>query len=145
MENIEFSKTLGVIDLISEKHKLLRQATMDAISANVDDKLSQMDVYLLSLVHYQPMSVSESARYMNISRQAAHKHVKHLLESGFIELGSSDSNRRDKIVNLTASGIALSQQINAVKQQMEAQVEALLGTKDYQHIKALFSTDWQLT
>ncbi|WOT06836.1 MarR family winged helix-turn-helix transcriptional regulator [Shewanella youngdeokensis] len=145
MINVDFLKTLGVVDLISEKHKQLRHNMMSTIDEQCDDHFSSIEVFLISLVAFKPMSVSETARYMAISRQAAHKHVKQLINLGYIELTTSESNRRDKIVTPTEKGLLLSKQFNAIKQQKEAKLEALIGTQDYQVIKAIFEKNWDIT
>ena len=72
MDNDRYLDTLGLVDLISEKHKQFRQETMQRIGSHFELTFSEMDIYLISLVQFNAMSVSESARYMNISRQAAH-------------------------------------------------------------------------
>ncbi|RKF20339.1 MarR family transcriptional regulator [Alginatibacterium sediminis] len=144
MDHLEFTNSLGLIDLVSEQHKRLRQAVMQKIEAIFADSFSQMDVYLISLVNHRPMSVSEAARYMNVSRQAAHKQVKRLSELGYIELGSSEKNRRDKIIVLTQTGRKASAKINQVKQDMESQLIASIGETDYERAKALFQKPWEL-
>ncbi|MFD2015957.1 MarR family transcriptional regulator [Vibrio olivae] len=73
---------------------------MQRIESHFELTFSEMDIYLISLVQFNAMSVSESARYMNISRQAAHKHVKNLESLNLVELTTSASNRREKSSHL---------------------------------------------
>ncbi len=144
MNHADFLGTLGMIDLISEKHKQLRHITMAKIAESVDDKFSEMEIYLLILNQHTPMSLSESARYMNISRQAVHKHAKYLSTLGYIEVTSSDSNRRDKVVELTQAGKLLGEQINAIKTELELELEKELGSENYRKIIGLFRSEWSL-
>ncbi len=144
MDNAKFLGTLGMIDLISEKHKQLRHTTMSKIAESIDDKFSEMDIYLLILNQHMPMSLSESARYMNISRQAVHKHAKYLMSLGYIEVTTSDSNRRDKVVTLTHTGRELGEQISTIKSELESELEKELGSENYQKIVGLFRSEWCL-
>ncbi len=144
MNHTDFLGTLGIIDLISEKHKQLRHITMAKIADSIDDKFSEMDIYLLILNQHTPMSLSESARYMNISRQAVHKHAKYLSTLGYIEVTTSDSNRRDKVVELTQAGKQLGEQINTIKAELELELEKEIGSENYQKIISLFRSEWSL-
>lgn len=143
MKQVEFLDGLGIVDLISEKHKQLRKITMENINKQLDDALSEMDIYLIILNQHCALSVSESARFMNISRQAAHKHVKHLSASGLIELTTSELSRREKLINLTAEGERVTEQINLIKADLESQLEIELGSDNYQKIKTLFKLVWK--
>ncbi len=144
MDHTDFLQTLGLIDLISEKHKQLRQKAMMKIEESFEEKFSEMDIYLLTLNQHTSMSLSESARYMNISRQAVHKHAKYLESLGYIEVTTSDSNRRDRVIKLTRAGTLLGEQIKAIKSELESDLEQELGSENYQKIIELFRSDWCL-
>ncbi|MDB1125983.1 MarR family winged helix-turn-helix transcriptional regulator [Vibrio algarum] len=144
MSQAKFIETLGVVDLISEKHKQLRQITMERIGQRFEVRFSEMDIYLISLNQDNPMSLSESARFMNISRQAVHKHAKHLTALGFIQLVTSEANRRDKVIKLTQAGQELSIKINDIKSELEAELDAELGSENYDQIRTLFRGHWKL-
>ncbi len=145
MDTNKYFDTLGLVDLISEKHKQVRQETMQRIEINFGQVFSEMDIYLISLVRFNPMSVSESARYMNISRQAAHKHVKNLESLNFVQLTTFETNRREKIITLTESGQQLSEQINGIKIALELELKAQLGEESYALIKSLLKDGWVVT
>lgn len=142
MNSDKFLTTLGLVDLISEKHKQLRQKTMQRIENQFVAAFSEMDIYLISLVGFEPISVSESARYMNVSRQAAHKHVKYLASLGFVDLATSPTNRRKKIITLTESGKQLGEQVNAIKAGVELELKERLGGEYYSLMTSLLKDDW---
>ncbi len=143
MDHQGYLNTLGLVDLISEKHKKLRQALMERVAQEIDIKVSEMDIYLLNLNAYHPLSISETARYMNISRQAVHKQAKHLIELDLIQLLPSELNRRDKVITLTAVGIGLNQQIVEVKQAFNRELQSHLGEQNFNQIEILFSMSWE--
>ncbi len=145
MNTKQYLDTLGLVDLISEKHKQVRQETMQRIEWHFGQIFSEMDIYLVSLIQFTPMSVSESARYMNISRQAAHKHVKNLESLNFVKLTTSETNRREKIITLTESGQQLGEQVNVIKIGLELELEEKLGVDNYALMKSLLKDDWITT
>jgi DNA-binding MarR family transcriptional regulator len=142
MRNQKFIDSLGVMDLISEKHKKLRSDLLLRVEARVPDKISTMDIYLLTLARFFAMSISESARHMEISRQAAHKHVKRLLEMGYIDLIDSEHSRREKLIKLTIAGEDLCDQIDQIKHAIELELQSEIGIETYEQIKTLFRKDW---
>ncbi len=144
MVQASFIETLGIIDLISEKHKQLRSETMMRITERLESRFSEMDIYLLSLTQHMSLSLSETARYMNISRQAAHKHAQNLLALGYIEVMPSELNRRDKVVVLTQAGKNIVEKINVIKSEIESELEEEIGSENYTKIMALFRSQWRL-
>ncbi len=144
MVQASFIETLGIIDLISEKHKQLRSETMMRITERLESRFSEMDIYLLSLTQHMSLSLSETARYMNISRQAAHKHAQNLLALGYIEVMPSELNRRDKVVVLTQAGKNIVEKINVTKSEIESELEEEIGSENYTKIMALFRSQWRL-
>jgi len=144
MSHTDFLESLGVIDLISEKHKQLRHETMTRIKKHFEEKFSVTDIYLISLIQHHSISLSEAARYMKVSRQAVHKQVNHLIDLGLVTHSISEENRKKKLITLTKTGTQLSMQINMIKNELEVELENELGSKYYHKIKALLKADWQL-
>ncbi len=138
MKSIEFINKLGLVDLISEMHQQLRQQTMLRINERLSSGLSEMEVYMLSLVEHQALSVSEAARYMNISRQAAHKHVQRLVAQQWLTLTTSETNRRDKLITLTPQGHDVAEHIQAVKAEVEQELQKQTGAEQYRLLKENF-------
>ncbi len=145
MDTIKYFDTLGLVDLISEKHKQVRQEIMQRIESHFGQVFSEMDIYIITLIQFSTMSVSESARYMNISRQAAHKHVKNLESLNFVQLTTSESNRREKIITLTESGKQLGEQVNGIKTELELELKNRLGAENYALMKSLLKDEWVVT
>ncbi len=117
---------------------------MMRITERLESRFSEMDIYLLSLTQHMSLSLSETARYMNISRQAAHKHAQNLLALGYIEVMPSELNRRDKVVVLTQAGKNIVEKINVIKNEIESELEEEIGSENYTKIMALFRSQWRL-
>ncbi len=93
---------------------------------------------MLSLVEHQALSVSEAARYMNISRQAAHKHVQRLVAQHWLTLTTSETNRRDKLITLTPQGHDIAEHIQVVKAEVEQELQKQMGAEQYRLLKENF-------
>ena len=131
MNHSDFMKTLGMVDIISECHKTLRKQTMEKIHARFELRFSDTDTYLLSLIQHQPISTSDAARFMNVSRQAVHKQVKQLIALGLIKSSEENNNKRNKLLTLTTTGKEICTQITEIKAQFDEQLKQQLGLERY--------------
>ncbi len=79
------------------------------------------DIRVFIAASRKPISISEIARLLHISRQAAQTSVQRLQELGVIELREASDNRRDKRVEITPrgrmAGITAANQIAQVEQE----------------------------
>lgn len=142
MQNQEFINSLGVMDLISEKHKTMRANLISRVDEEFSAKISDMDIYMLSLSRCFSMSISEASRHMSITRQGAHKYAKRLQDMGLIQLCDSDVSKREKRIVLTDKGEEVCQKINKLKGDIEGELKAKLGEETYSQIKRLFRQVW---
>ncbi len=130
-----FYEALLLPDVISEIHKQQRIQLMEIAHEILPAHLSEMELYLLALVNYQSMSISESSRVMGISRQAAHKSARHLEELSFIQVEQSQHNKRDKIIVLTEQGRELYHYMEEAKRRVEAQMAEKIGVENVQKLR----------
>ncbi len=137
----EFHQQLGVIDLISEKHKQLRYSIQNSINQGLENHFSEMDIYLITLIHFSPMSISEAARNMGITRQGAHKHAKRLIELEYLQ-AESCQNRRDKELRLTPKGLTLHSDIMQIKSSYEGQIVQALGQENFTTLMRFLQMPW---
>ncbi len=133
---------LSLVDLVSEQHKQLRELVMQRVQPLLAEHLSETELYLLALAHYQTMNISEAARHMRVSRQSAHKSSQRLCGLGYVELVTSLHNKRDKTLALTAAGVTLFEQVEEIKRQMEQQICVQIGQENLALLRQLFSQTW---
>lgn len=97
---------------------------------------------LLALMGGKPMSMSELARRLAISRQAAHKTVTELARRGILEVQDDPERGNSKRVVYTEKG----RQLNRAGAQMIARIEdrlvQRLGPEGVVTLRELLAQDW---
>ncbi len=133
---------LNLIDLISEKHKELRKKVLEKYYEKEVVKLSEKGYYLISILNSKNLTISESARNMNISRQAVHKLSKELLKMGFIETKHFENNKRDMYLILTEKGKILYEETNLIKIELENEIIDFIGKENVEFFKNVLKYEW---
>ncbi|UQZ33356.1 MarR family transcriptional regulator [Paenibacillus sp. PK3_47] len=130
---------LNLIDLISEKHKALREK-VNAIS---NERLNQTETHILAKLElHGRLSISEISRLINISRQGAQKYINDLLAEGYVETALVEGNSRDKHVVLTPQGNAACSRMLEIKQGIEQEIAGVIGEEQVKLLKKLLAEDW---
>lgn len=130
---------LNLIDLISEKHKALREK-VNNIS---DERLNQTEAHILAKLElHGRLSISEISRQINISRQGAQKYINVLLTEGYVETARVEGNSRDKHIALTPKGIDVCSRMLEIKQGIEQQISDVIGEDQVLLLKKLLAEDW---
>lgn len=105
----------------------------------IDDRLSQLrqgtpyekvrpsDVRVFVRALRQSQTISEIARELHITRQAAQSSVQRLLKLQLLELQSIPDNKRDKLVKVTSRGVLASKTAGHQIGQVEAEFASLIG------------------
>lgn len=130
---------LNLIDLISEKHKALREK-VNEIS---DDRLNQTETHILAKLElHGRLSISEISRQINISRQGTQKYINVLLAEGFVETTVVEGNSRDKHIVLTPQGAAVCSRMLEIKHGIEQEISDVIGQDQVKLLKKLLAEDW---
>jgi DNA-binding MarR family transcriptional regulator len=105
----------------------------------IDDRLSQLrqgtpyekvrpsDVRVFVRAFRKPQTISDIARDMQITRQAAQSSVQRLMKLQLLELQSIPENKRDKLVKVTARGVLASKTAGQQISQIEAEFAGIIG------------------
>jgi len=135
----EYLKTLNLIDLISEKHKELRKRVRDNWN---NSNLCDNKLHLISMLKIKKMTISESAKKMNLSRQAIHKFSKSLAEEGFIRIEDNETNNKEKFMALTEKGNGLYNELLGIKLELESQIVENIGEDNMKFLRTLLQKNW---
>lgn len=133
---------MNFIDLISEKHKKLRREVMKLWLLKNGEEVSDTESHMLGVLDKKPMTVAESARKMNISRQAAHKCSKKLIDHGYIVMNSIEGNKRDKLLILTNKGEEYCNEMLKIKEKIEEDISKKIGKETIEILKTCLRKDW---
>lgn len=97
---------------------------------------------LFGHIRKKPVSISDLARKMMISRQAVHKLLIEAKEMGYVELIDDDQDKRIKLVKFTPVGLEMAQTGNQDLVSIEKNLISVLGQDDFEHLKRILSKDW---
>ncbi|MCD8888087.1 winged helix DNA-binding protein [Staphylococcus arlettae] len=135
---------LDFIDLLSERHAQLRQLTETAANVDQQSKISSSEWYIISIIGAETYTLSELTELVKLTRQAIHKTVKQLEQKELVVLKAVTGNKKEKCVNLTTLGRDLWQRNQAYQQELEQHIKTKIGVAQFEQLKALLQTDWDL-
>lgn len=133
-------KTLTLVDLISEKHIVLRKCIEDRWADREEEAISHTEGLLLAKLHMGKISLAEVARQANISRQAMYKCAKQLEARGYLTFMVNDV--KSKYAVLTPKGEKYYEKSQCLKQEIEKEIEEVLGAELLQKLKEVLKKDW---
>jgi DNA-binding MarR family transcriptional regulator len=137
-----YLENLNLIDLISEKHLVLRKTTEEAWQQVSTIEISHTEAHLLARVNQESITIAKAAKTLNISRQAMHKCAKQLESRGYIEFVYKEGNTRDKFMILTDLGKAYCKQSNELKEKLEQQIAEEIGQENVSILKECLKKSW---
>jgi DNA-binding MarR family transcriptional regulator len=136
------SDNLSLIDLVSEKHAILRKKAESRWRENSDIEFSHTEWFLLSKAEQESLSISQAAHIIDISRQAMQKCAKNLEARGYITLVFIEGNKRDKYITLTKTGKESCKKNNLLKGEIEDEIIRTLGEETVINLKRLLKSSW---
>ncbi|MHC1749653.1 MAG: hypothetical protein AB9856_15385 [Cellulosilyticaceae bacterium] len=138
----DYLQTLNLIDLVSQKHKKLRKEVIRLWLEKNEEEISDTESHMLGMLEIENITIAESARKMNVSRQAAHKCAKKLIEKDYIMIKAIDGNKRDKLMGLTKKGEAYCYEMLKIKKQIEEEIASNIGHQNVALLKDCLRKDW---
>lgn len=130
---------MNLIDLLSEKHLVLRKIVTDPDP----DQINKTESHILAVLEaHQMLSISEISRIINISRQGTHKSIQGLLSRNYVEAAQVEGNQRDKNIILTQKGIECNQRMMITKIELEQRIANKLGAANVELLKSLLKEEW---
>lgn len=138
----DYFKNLNLIDLISEKHKKLRGEVERLWLEKKGEEITDTETFMLAMLEIRSMTIAESARQICVSRQAAHKCAKKLIEKGYISMNSIEGNKRDKLIVLTTKGKEYCSEMLRLKNQIEEDIAKVIGRENVEMLKTYLRKNW---
>ncbi len=128
--------------LLMQKHELVYERAFAAASSYGYGFVTPAMARLFIQISSEPMSISELARRLAISRQSVHETVSAAARLGLVELVDDARNRRVRIVRFTSAGKQMSRTVLAVDLQVERAIAARIGAKNVRTLKQILSMMW---
>ena len=137
-------QNLDLIDLLSERHSLVRKISEQAWNAQSEIYISNSEWYILSRIYKKQPTISYVTKNVEISRQAIHKFIIKLSEKGLVEIKNVENNKKEKCVQLTALGEECYGKNEALKAQLENKIAEKIGMEQVTILKGLLKLDWDI-
>ncbi|MBP2240970.1 DNA-binding MarR family transcriptional regulator [Cytobacillus eiseniae] len=135
-------QNLDLIDLLSERHSLVRRISEKAWNDQSDIYISNSEWYIMARIYKKRPTISYITKNVEISRQAIHKFIKNLAAKGLVEINNVENNKKEKCIQLTALGEESYEKNEALKAQLESKIADKIGVKQVAILKDLLKLDW---
>ncbi|AGK53578.1 MarR family transcriptional regulator [Bacillus sp. 1NLA3E] len=136
-------QNLDLIDLLSERHSLVRKISEKAWNDQSDIYISNSEWYIMARIYKRQPSISYVTKNVEISRQAIHKFIQKLSEKGLVEIKNAENNKKEKCIQLTALGEECYKKNEALKAQLEKKIAKKIGVEEVNILKDLLKLDWE--
>ncbi|MFM9327072.1 MarR family winged helix-turn-helix transcriptional regulator [Paenibacillus mesotrionivorans] len=135
----DVKRSLGLIDLISEKHMELRKKLHEASGQPVN----KSEAHILAVLEANGvLSISQIGRLIGMTRQGVHKYMLGLQTAGLVAPATADGNARDRRVELTPHGRETVRLLEETKQRLEEEITRRLGKAEMERLLELLRGKW---
>ncbi len=97
---------------------------------------------MFGLMGKEPVSLSELARRLIVSRQAVHQMTGEAMRHGLVELIDSPTNKRVRLVKFTPKGEAMFLAGSRTLDEIETRLAQRLGEDDMAALRRILAADW---
>ncbi|VAW95266.1 hypothetical protein MNBD_GAMMA21-1432 [hydrothermal vent metagenome] len=105
-------------------------------------KITSSQSLLMAYITSDGIRISELARCLNISRQAAQRLVHELNEKGLVRINPDPDNLSAKLVVLSARGQKIVKDALRIFQQLERSICKRVGSKQVKDLREVLEADW---
>ena len=135
-------QNLDLIDLLSERHSLVRGISEKAWNSQSDIYISNSEWYIMARIYKKQPTISFINKTVEISRQAIHKFIKNLEAKGLVEINNVENNKKEKWLQLTALGEECYEKNEALKAGLEKRITDAIGREQVEALKNILKLDW---
>lgn len=135
---------LDLIDLLSERHLLLRGITEKLWNDNSKIHISNSEWLIMARIYKKQPTISYVSKNVVITRQATHKFIKQLEAKGLVEVMNVVNNNKEKCLKLTALGEECFEKNETLKAALEKKIAEKMGEQELLFLKKILKADWGL-
>ena len=133
---------LDLIDLLSERHGLVRKIAEKAWNDQSETYISNSEWYIMARIYKKRPSISYVTKNVDISRQAIHKFIKSLSAKGLVEIHNVKNNKKEKCIQLTTLGEECFHKNEELKAELENKIAEKIGSEHVKTLKTLLKLEW---
>jgi DNA-binding MarR family transcriptional regulator len=141
-QSSELLQNLDLIDLLSERHGLVREIAEKSWNDNSEIYISNSEWYIMSRIYKKHPTISYVSKNVSISRQATHKFIKSLEAKGLVEIHNVENNKKEKSIKLTPLGEECYEKNEALKATLEKKIASRIGEDKLELLKGILKADW---
>lgn len=119
------------------------RAGLDAQLKENDLTMSQSQVLWYIMHHGGQVSQKEVQHFLNVSHPTVVGLVKRLENSGFIETGFEDGDKRNKILKLTDKAIEVTASLDQKRQETDRQMVEGLSSQETEELKRMLNVIYE--
>lgn len=128
--------------LLRQRLEWIEDRLMQNAEKNGYGYISPSTARLYSYLSDEPTPMPQLAKRLKISRQAVHQLVSEGIQSGFLELCDSPSDKRVKMVKFSAQGSQMSAVARAEIDQAEQQLIQSIGAENVEQLRRILQMPW---
>jgi len=133
-----------VIDLLSERHELLRRLAEEKWNEQNDIYISNSEWYILGIIYKKQLTISDVAKNVKFSRQATHKIIKSLEVKGLVTVMSVEHSKKHKAIRMTEFGEDCFEKNQLCKAEIEKQLVDTIGEDQVSRLKNILNLNWDM-
>lgn len=134
--------SLDLIDLISERHIMIRKITEELWNNSNDIYMSNSEWFIIARTYKKNPTISYINKQVNISRQATHKFIRSLESKGLVEISRVENNNKEKCIRLTTLGEACYEKNESLKAGLEKKIADQIGKEKIDLLKEILKLNW---
>ncbi|WP_078411356.1 MarR family winged helix-turn-helix transcriptional regulator [Priestia abyssalis] len=135
-------QNLDLIDLLSERHSLVRKISEKAWNDQSEIYISNSEWYIMARIYKKRPTISYVTKNVEISRQAIHKFIKNLSVKGLVEIHDVENNKKEKCIQLTALGEECYEKNEVLKARLENKIAEKIGVEQVNILKDILKLEW---
>ena len=132
----------NTIEHLYKHYKTLRDFIVATWHEEHHLPLSNSEWICLNAVKEGANSIPEIMKRNEISKQAAHKMVKNLVDKNLLQLTLMTNSKVRYEISMTSTGLDIYEKNLQVQQLLEQQIEQTLGIYDYEKLQSILKKKW---
>jgi DNA-binding MarR family transcriptional regulator len=128
-----------IAELFLTVYPRFRHLLMTQLQKNVDDEISLSQSRTLGKLVDRPITLSELADKLNVTRQGASLQVQYLVEHGWVQRNPDPNDRRSALLEVTEAGRAYWLEARQAKVSYIAKIFAQLTPQELDAFQTVFA------
>lgn len=131
-----------LIALLFEKQRLLDHELLRRLERAGWNNLTRAQSLVFGQLDAGCTGISQIAERLGVSRQAVHRTVVELVDSGYLDITADTASRRTKMLSLTKKGKRVQADARSVFAEIEEELIGTLGVSRVSNLRKVLLSDW---